>query len=107
MYIPEKYQLWRGSDARMAQGNCSHRYASRCTWMRWGWDGIDTSGGRGGRGGNGEFSSIVEEEVKQRFKAFREDCLVVMPRQPKKMGDVLFAVSEISGKAAAKQERSR
>src|SRR3981189_923770 len=97
----EKYQLWRGWTRGMAQGELLEPIRRPLHVDAMGWTGSTPTGGA-----EGEVVPVnlfeIEEEVKHASRLSGKVVLVVMQGEPKKSGDVLFAIFGDFLKAAGK-----
>ena len=97
----EKYQLWRGWTRGMAQGELLEPIRRPLHVDAMGWTGSTPAGGAEGDVVTANLFDI-EEEVKHASRLSGKVVLVVMQGEPKKSGDVLFAIFGDFLKAAGK-----
>jgi carboxypeptidase Q len=97
----EKYQLWRGWTRGMAQGELLEPIRRPLHVDAMGWTGSTPAGGAEGEVVTANLFDI-EEEVKNASRLSGKIVLVVMQGEPKKSGDVLFAIFGDFLKAAGK-----
>src|SRR5882757_7968735 len=97
----EKYQLWRGWTRGMAQGELLEPIRRPLHVDAMGWTGSTPAGGAEGEVVTANLFDI-EEEVKNASRLSGKMVLVVMHGEPKKSGDVLFAIFGDFLKAAGK-----
>jgi Zn-dependent M28 family amino/carboxypeptidase len=97
----EKYQLWRGWTRGAAQGELLEPMRKPLHVDAMGWTGSTQAGGV-----EGEVATVnlfdIEEEVKHASRLSGKIVMVVMQGEPKKSGDVLFAIFGDFLKAAGK-----
>jgi len=97
----EKYQLWRGWTRGTAQGELLEPIRRPLHVDAMGWTGSTPAGGA-----EGEVVAVnlfnIEEEVKHTSQLSGKIVLVVMKGEPKKSGDLLFAIFGDFLKAASK-----
>src|SRR5258708_7406240 len=97
----EKYQLWRGWTRGAAQGEFGEQIGKPLHVDAMGWTGSTQAGGV-----EGEVATVnlfdIEEEVKHASRLSGKIVMVVMQGEPKKSGDVLFAIFGDFLKAAGK-----
>jgi hypothetical protein len=100
----EKYQLWRGWTRGTAQGELLEPIRRPLHVDAMGWTGSTPAGGAEGEVVTANLFDI-EEEVKNASRLSGKIVLVVMQGEPKKSGDVLFAIFgdflKVAGKAGA------
>src|SRR5216684_782476 len=100
----EKYQLWRGWTRGTAQGELLEPIRRPLHVDAMGWTGSTPAGGAEGEVVTANLFDI-EEEVKNASRPSGKMVLVVMHGEPKKSGDVLFAIFgdflRAAGKAGA------
>lgn len=97
----EKYQLWRGWTRGTAQAELLEPMRRPLHVDAMGWTGSTPTGGAEGEVVTANLFDI-EEEVKHASRYSGKVVLVVMEGQPKKSGDVLFAIFGDFLKAAGK-----
>ena len=97
----EKYQLWRGWTRGTAQGELLEPIRRPLHVDAMGWTGSTPAGGAEGEVVTANLFDI-EEEVKNASRLSGKIVLVVMQGEPKKSGDVLFAIFGDFLKAAGK-----
>jgi Zn-dependent M28 family amino/carboxypeptidase len=97
----EKYQLWRGWTRGTAQGELLEPIRRALHVDAMGWTGSTPAGGAEGEVVTANLFDI-EEEVKRASRLSGKVVLVVMQGEPKKSGDVLFAIFGDFLKAAGK-----
>src|SRR5437016_1308313 len=97
----EKYQLWRGWTRGTAQGELLEPIRKPLHVDALGWTGSTPAAGA-----EGEVVAVnlfnIEEEVKHTSQLSKKIVLVVMKGEPKKSGDVLFAIFGDFLRAASK-----
>src|SRR6266853_822058 len=97
----EKYQLWRGWTRGTAQGELLEPIRRPLHVDAMGWTGSTPAGGAEGEVVTANLFDI-EEEVKHTSQLSGKIVLVVMKGEPKKSGDLLFAIFGDFLKAASK-----